>query len=194
MEQVISLLFVYILIENFVLQRFFGVCPLLGTSRRIETAAGMGMATILLMTLATLVSWLVYTQVLLPLGLHYLHLLIFIMIIAVLGKGVEALFKSYLPYVHRQVRSFLPLVTLNCAVLAAVLLVIDNQFTLLEAAVFGFAASVGFSLVLLIMAGVRERLEVSRVPVVFQGAAITLIVVGVLSFALTTGLAGIYSL
>ena len=191
MEQLISILFVYILIENFVLQHFFGVCPLLDSSRRIETAAGMGMATVLLMTLSTLVAWLVYTQVLLPLGLHYLHLLVFIMVMAVLGKALETLFRGYSPYVQQQVRFFLPF---NCAVLAAALLVIDNNFTLLEAVIFGFAASMGFSLVLLIMAGVRERLAVSRVPAVFQGAAITLIVAGILSYALTTGLSGIYSL
>ena len=190
MEQLISILFVYILIENFVLQHFFGVCPLLDSSRNIENAAGMGMATILLMTLSTLVAWLIYTQVLLPLELYYLHLLVFIMVIAVLGKAVETLFRRYFPYVHQQVRFFLPF---NCAVLAAALLVIDNNFTLLEAVIFGFAASVGFSLVLLVMAGVRERLAVYGVPAVFQGAAIILIVAGIFSYALTTGLGGIYS-
>ena len=190
MEQLISILFVYILIENLVLQHFFGVCPLLDSSRSIETAAGMGMATILLMTLSTLVAWLIYTQVLLPLELYYLHLLVFIMVIAVLGKAVETLFRLYFPYVHQQVRFFLPF---NCAVLAAALLVIDNNFTLLEAVIFGFAASVGFSLVLLVMAGVRERLAVYGVPAVFQGAAIILIVAGIFSYALTTGLGGIYS-
>jgi len=189
-EQLISILFVYILIENFVLQHFFGVCPLLDSSRNIENAAGMGMATILLMTLSTLVAWLIYTQVLLPLELYYLHLLVFIMVIAVLGKAVETLFRRYFPYVHQQVRFFLPF---NCAVLAAALLVIDNNFTLLEAVIFGFAASVGFSLVLLVMAGVRERLAVYGVPAVFQGAAIILIVAGIFSYALTTGLGGIYS-
>ncbi len=190
MEQLISILFVYILIENFVLQHFFGVCPLLDSSRNIENAAGMGMATILLMTLSTLVAWLIYAQVLLPLELYYLHLLVFIMVIAVLGKAVETLFRRYFPNVHQQVRFFLPF---NCAVLAAALLVIDNNFTLLEAVIFGFAASVGFSLVLLVMAGVRERLAVSGVPAVFQGAAVILIVAGIFSYALTTGLAGIYS-
>ncbi len=183
MEKLISLIFIYIFVENFVLQRFFGICPFLGVSRKMETAVGMSMAVVFVMTLATLVTWLVYTYVLLPLGLTYLQIVAFILVIAGLVQLVETVLRKISPTLYQGLGIFLPLITTNCAVLAVALLAVQYEFTLVEAVVFGFAAAVGFSMALIIMAGIRERLELAKVPDALQGTAVTLITAGILSLA-----------
>lgn len=183
MEKLISLIFIYIFVENFVLQRFFGICPFLGVSRKMETAVGMSMAVVFVMTLATLVTWLVYTFVLLPLGLTYLQIVAFILVIAGLVQLVETVLRKISPTLYQGLGIFLPLITTNCAVLAVALLAVQYEFTLVEAVVFGFAAAVGFSMALIIMAGIRERLELAKVPDALQGTAVTLITAGILSLA-----------
>lgn len=183
MEKLLSIFFIYIFVDNFVLQRFFGICPFLGVSRKMETAIGMGMAVVFVMTMATLVTWLVYTFVLVPFGLAYLQIVTFILIIASLVQLVEIVLRKISPTLYQGLGIFLPLITTNCAVMAVALLAVRQEFSLLEAVVFAVGASLGFSLALVIMAGIRERLELAEMPDVLRGSAVTLITAGILSMA-----------
>jgi len=183
MEKILSIIFIYILVENFVLQRFFGICPFLGVSRKMETAIGMSMAVIFVMTLATLVTWLLYTYILIPFGMAYMQIVTFILVIAGLVQFVEIVLRKISPTLYQGLGIFLPLITTNCAVLAVALLAVRQEFTFIESIVFAIAASVGFSLALVIMAGIRERLELAKVPQALEGSAITLITAGILSLA-----------
>ncbi|OPL10199.1 MAG: electron transport complex subunit A [Firmicutes bacterium ML8_F2] len=183
MEKILSIIFIYILVENFVLQRFFGICPFLGVSRKTETAMGMSMAVIFVMTLATLVTWLLYTYILVPFGLEYMQIVTFILVIAGLVQFVEIVMRKISPVLYQGLGIFLPLITTNCAVLAVALLAVRQEFTFIESIFFAIAASIGFSLALVIMAGIRERLEMAKVPQALEGTAITLITAGILSLA-----------
>lgn len=183
MERILSIIFIYILVDNFVLQRFFGICPFLGVSRKMETAIGMSMAVVFVMTMATLVTWILYTFVLAPYNLEYLQIVTFILVIASLVQLVETTLRKISPTLYQGLGIFLPLITTNCAIMAVALLAVRENFAFGEAVVFGLAASLGFSLALVIMAGIRERLELAKVPEVLQGSAITLITAGILSLA-----------
>jgi Na+-translocating ferredoxin:NAD+ oxidoreductase subunit A len=183
MEKLLSIFFIYIFVDNFVLQRFFGICPFLGVSRKMETAIGMGMAVVFVMTMATLVTWLVYTFVLVPFGLAYLQIVTFILIIASLVQLVEIVLRKISPTLYQGLGIFLPLITTNCAVMAVALLAVRQEFSLLESVIFAIGASLGFSLALVIMAGIRERLELAEMPDVLRGSAVTLITAGILSMA-----------
>lgn len=183
MEKLLSIIFIYIFVENFVLHRFFGICPFLGVSRKMETAIGMSMAVIFVMTMATLVTWLLYTYVLVPNNLTYLQIVTFILVIASLVQLVEIVLRKISPTLYQGLGIFLPLITTNCAVMAVALLAVRQEFSLLEAVIFAIAASLGFSLALIIMAGIRERLELANMPDVLQGSAVTLITAGILSMA-----------
>lgn len=183
MEKLISILFIYILVDNFVLQRFFGICPFLGVSRKMETAMGMGMAVVFVITLSTLVTWLVHYYILVPLGLEFLQLVTFILVIAGLVQLVETFLRKASPTLYQGLGIYLPLITTNCAVLAVALLAVRQDFSLLESVVFGIAASLGFWMALVIMSGIRERLDLAKVPASLQGTAITLITAGILSLA-----------
>ncbi len=183
METLLSIFFIYIFVDNFVLHRFFGVCPFLGVSRKMETAVGMSMAVIFVMTMATLVTWLLYTFVLVSFSLEYLQIVVFILVIASLVQLVETVLRKISPALYQGLGIFLPLITTNCAVLAVTLLAVRQEFTFVESIVFAIAASVGFSLALCIMAGIRERLEMAEIPEALQGSAVTLITAGILSIA-----------
>ncbi len=193
MEKLLSIIFIYIFVDNFVLQRFFGICPFLGVSRKMETAIGMSMAVVFVMTMATLVTWLLHTYVLVPFSLTYLQIVTFILVIASLVQLVEIVLRKISPTLYQGLGIFLPLITTNCAVMAVALLAVRQEFTLLEAVVFAIAASLGFSLALVIMAGIRERLELAKMPDVLQGSAVTLITAGILSMAFM-GFKGMLSL
>lgn len=183
MEKLISIFFIYIIVDNFVLQRFFGICPFLGVSRKMETAIGMSMAVVFVMTMATLVTWLMYTFILVPFDLAYLQIVTFILIIASLVQLVEIVLRKISPTLYQGLGIFLPLITTNCAVLAVALLAVRQEFSLLESVVFAVGASLGFSLALVIMAGIRERLELAKMPDVLRGSALTMIIAGILSMA-----------
>ena len=183
MEKILSIIFIFIFVENFVLQRFFGICPFLGVSRKMETAVGMSAAVIFVMALATLVTWLVHTYILEPFGLLYLQLVTFILIIAGLVQLVETILRKISPTLYQGLGIFLPLITTNCAVLAVALLAPREGFSLIESLVFAVSAAVGFSLALVIMAGIRDRLELADVPGPLKGTAVTLITAGILSLA-----------
>jgi Na+-translocating ferredoxin:NAD+ oxidoreductase subunit A len=183
MEKLLSIFFIYIFVENFVLQRFFGICPFLGVSRKMETAIGMSMAVVFVMTMATLVTWLIYTFVLVPFGLSYLQIVAFILIIASLVQLVEIILRKISPTLYQGLGIYLPLITTNCAVMAVALLAVRQEFSLLESVIFAISASLGFSMALVIMAGIRERLELAKMPDVLRGTAVTLITAGILSMA-----------
>ena len=183
MEKLLSIFFIYIFVENFVLQRFFGICPFLGVSRKMETAIGMSMAVVFVMTMATLVTWLIYTFVLVPFGLGYLQIVTFILVIASLVQLVEIVLRKISPTLYQGLGIYLPLITTNCAVMAVALLAVRQEFSLIESVIFAISASIGFSLALVIMAGIRERLELAKIPDILQGTAVTLITAGILSMA-----------
>jgi Na+-translocating ferredoxin:NAD+ oxidoreductase subunit A len=193
MEKLLSIIFIYIFVDNFVLQRFFGICPFLGVSRKMETAIGMSMAVIFVMTMATLATWLIYNYILVPFNLTYLQIVTFILVIASLVQLVEIILRKISPTLYQGLGIFLPLITTNCAVMAVALLAVRQEFPLLEAVVFAISASLGFSLALVIMAGIRERLELAKMPDVLQGSAVTLITAGILSLAFL-GFKGMISL
>ena len=179
-----------IFVNNIILSQFLGICPFLGVSRRIDTSLGMGAAVAFVMTLATIVTWLIQHYVLNVLGLQYLQTLAFILVIASLVQLVEIVLKSVSPALYQALGIFLPLITTNCAVLGVALLVIQKDFTLLESVVYALSTAIGFALALVVFAGLREHLALNDVPKAFKGIPIALITVGILALAFM-GFAGI---
>ena len=179
-----------ILVNNFVLVQFLGLCPFMGVSNKLETAIGMSSATTFVLTLASIVSWLTYEWLLLPLGLQYLKTIAFILVIAVVVQFTEMVVRKTSPLLYRVLGVFLPLITTNCAVLGVALININKQHSFLESAFYGFGAALGFSLVLILFAAMRERLAVADVPEPFKGPAIGMITAGLMSLAFM-GFAGL---
>ena len=170
-----------VLVNNFVLVKFLRLCPFMGVSQRLETAVGMALATTFVLTLASVASWIVDYFLLQPFQLQYLRTLSFILLIAALVQFVEMVVRKTSPLLHQVLGIFLPLITSNCAVLGVALLNQRQGHGFLESAVFGFGAALGFSLVLILFAGIRERIDLADVPRPFQGSAIALITAGLLS-------------
>lgn len=179
-----------ILVNNFVLVQFLGLCPFMGVSNKLETAIGMSSATTFVLTLASMVSWLTYEWLLIPLGLDYLKTISFILVIAVVVQFTEMVVRKSSPLLYKVLGVFLPLITTNCAVLGVALLNINKQHSFLESALYGFGAALGFSLVLVLFAAMRERLAVADVPAPFKGPAIGMITAGLMSLAFM-GFAGL---
>ncbi|NDJ57378.1 electron transport complex subunit RsxA [Enterobacteriaceae bacterium 4M9] len=172
-----------VLVNNFVLVKFLGLCPFMGVSKKLETAIGMGLATTFVMTLATVFSWLIDHLILVPLELVYLRTMSFILVIAVVVQFTEMVVRKTSPALYRLLGIFLPLITTNCAVLGVALLSINLNHSFLQSALYGFSAAVGFSLVMVLFASIRERLAVADVPAPFKGNAIALITAGLMSLA-----------
>jgi Na+-translocating ferredoxin:NAD+ oxidoreductase subunit A len=172
-----------IFVNNIILSQFLGICPFLGVSRKIDTAIGMGVAVAFVLTLSTIVTWLVQTCVLNPLGLQYLQTLAFILVIAALVQMVEIILKKVSPMLYQALGIFLPLITTNCAVLGVAILVIQKDFDLLSSIVYAFSTALGFALALTVFAGIREQLVLVKVPRGMQGMAIVLVTAGLLSLA-----------
>ncbi|MBR3093859.1 MAG: electron transport complex subunit RsxA [Bacteroidaceae bacterium] len=172
-----------IFVNNIVLSQFLGICPFLGVSKKIDTALGMSAAVAFVLTLATVVTFLIQKYVLDPNGLGYLQTLAFILIIASLVQMVEIILKKVSPPLYQALGIFLPLITTNCAVLGVAILVIQNDMTLLESVVYAFSTALGFGLALTVFAGIREQLELVDVPKGMQGMAIVLVTAGLLSLA-----------
>lgn len=182
--QEILLIFISaVLVNNFVLNRFLGICPFLGVSRRVSTALGMSFAVLFVMTMASVVTWFVYELVLRPLQLEYLKTIAFILIIASLVQLVELVLQKISPPLYKALGIYLPLITTNCAVLGVAMLNIQKEFDLLRTTVFGFGAAIGFAVAILLFAGLRERIELANTPRALQGTAIALITAGLLSLA-----------
>lgn len=171
-----------ILIENFVLVQFMGICPFLGVSKKVETAAGMGLAVIFVMACASVITYFV-NMLLVLLEIEYLQTIAFILVIAVLVQFVEMFLKKSVPSLYSSLGIYLPLITTNCAVLGVALLNVNKGFNLVESLVYGSMAGVGFTLSIILLAGVRERLESSNIPEFLKGMPITLISAGLLSIA-----------
>ncbi len=172
-----------IFVNNIILSQFLGICPFLGVSRKIDTALGMGAAVAFVLTLSTIVTWLVQTYVLNPLGLQYLQTLAFILVIATLVQMVDIILKKVSPPLYQALGIFLPLITTNCAVLGVAILVIQKDFNLLSSIVYAFSTALGFALALTVFAGIREQLSLVQVPKGMQGMAIVLVTAGLLSLA-----------
>jgi electron transport complex protein RnfA len=179
-----------ILVNNFVLVKFLGLCPFMGVSRKLETAAGMGLATTFVLTLSSVSAYLANEFLLVPFHLEYLRTITFILVIAVVVQFTEMVVHRTSPLLYQVLGIFLPLITTNCAVLGVALLNIQAQNSFIESALYGFGAAVGFSLVLILFAAIRERVAVADVPVPFQGAAIALVTAGLMSLAFM-GFAGL---
>lgn len=172
-----------IFVNNIILSQFLGICPFLGVSKKIDTALGMGAAVAFVMTLATVVTWLVQIYILNPFNLQYLQTLAFILIIAALVQMVEIILKKVSPALYQALGIFLPLITTNCAVLGVAILVIQKDFDLIQSVVYAFSTAIGFSLALVVFAGIREQLELVRIPKGMRGMAVVMITAGLLSLA-----------
>ena len=183
MTEYLLLLIGTVLVNNFVLVQFLGLCPFMGVSSRTETAIGMSFATTFVMTLASLLSYLVNTYILAPLGLEYLTTMTFILVIAVVVQFTEMVVHKTSPTLYRLLGIFLPLITTNCAVLGVALLNLTEQHNLVESIIYGFGAAVGFSLAMILFAAMRERLAAADVPTPFKGASIAMITAGLMSLA-----------
>ena len=172
-----------VFVENLVLVQFLGICPFLGVSKKRDTALGMGMAVTFIMAVSSLVTWLLYQYVLVPLKLEYLQTIAFILVIAALVQSVEMMLKKVVPSLYKALGIYLPLITTNCAVLGVALSNIQDGYNLLESLVSSVTSALGFTLAIWIFACVRERIEYSDVPKPFQGFPIALITAALLSFA-----------
>ncbi|QLB13255.1 electron transport complex subunit RsxA [Bisgaardia hudsonensis] len=171
------------LINNFVLVKFLGICPFMGVSKKIESAIGMGLATMFVLTVASLCSYLIDHYILIPLNAVFLRVLVFILVIAVVVQFTEMVIHKTSPMLYRLLGIFLPLITTNCAVLGVALLNVNLSHNLTQSVIYGFGASLGFALVLVLFASLRERLEAADVPMPFRGASIGLITAGLMSLA-----------
>ncbi|MGI6725004.1 MAG: electron transport complex subunit RsxA [Christensenellales bacterium] len=179
-----------ILTNNFIFSRYLGCCPFLGVSNKVETATGMGIAVTFVMGLASLFTYVVYHYILLPLGLSYLDTISFILVIAALVQFVEMFMKKSMPALYNALGIYLPLITTNCAVLGVTILNIDSNYNLLWSVLNGVFGALGFLLAIVLMAGVRERLESSNIPKAFKGFPISLVIAGLMSVAFL-GFAGL---
>jgi electron transport complex protein RnfA len=183
MKDIIVLLMGAILVENFVLVKFLGICPFLGVSKKLSTAVGMSGAVVFVMGIASAVTWMVYEYLLKRFGLDYLQTITFILVIAALVQFVETVLKKLAPPLYKALGIYLPLITTNCAVLGVALLNVQRQYNLLQSVVYSVGAGLGFTLALILFAGVRERLETCDVPETLKGLPITLIAAALVSVA-----------
>lgn len=172
-----------VLVNNFVLSQFLGICPFLGVSKKVETAIGMGVAVTFVIALASAATWLVYAFILVPLGITYLYNIAFILIIATLVQLVEMFIKKSSPTLYQALGVYLPLITTNCAVLGVAVLNMSNNYNFIYSVVSGVGAALGFTLAIVLFAGIRERLEHNNIPKAFLGFPTALITAGLMSIA-----------
>lgn len=189
----LPIIFVAILANNIVLMQFLGICPYMGVTQRVETSLGMGMAVIFVMTIAAVISWVIYYGILEPFDLHYLRTISFILVISSLVQLVEIVLKKTNPTLFRALGIYLPLMTTNCAILGVAILNIDQGHNIIQTIVYAIAAAIGFAIAMVVMAGVRERLELVNMSGFLKGASVTLVTAGILSLAFM-GFAGMVTL
>ncbi|MDY2595022.1 MAG: electron transport complex subunit RsxA [Oliverpabstia sp.] len=171
------------LVNNVVLSQFLGLCPFLGVSKKMDTAAGMGGAVVFVLTLSSFCTSLIYKFILVPTNMEYLQTIVFILVIAALVQLVEMFLKKTIPALYRSLGVYLPLITTNCAVLGVALLNVQNDYNVLEGTINGFATAVGFTIAIVLMAGLREKIEYNDIPKPFQGMPIVLLTAGLMSIA-----------
>lgn len=191
MKSLIVILLSAMLTDNFVLSKFMGICPFLGVSKKLDSAAGMGAAVTFVMVCATLCTFPIYTFILIPMGLEYLKTIAFILIIALFVQLVEMILKKKIPALYKSLGVFLPLITTNCAVLGVTILNVDSGYTLIQSIVNSAGAGLGFTLALLIFSGVRSRVNAANVPETFKGVPATLIAASVVSVSFM-GFSGLF--
>ena len=173
-----------VLVNNYVLNKFLGICPFLGVSKKVDQATGMGLAVIFVMLVSTAATWPIQTYLLDPNGLGYLQTIVFILVIASLVQFVEIVLKKYIPSLYKSLGVYLPLITTNCAVLGVALNNVDKyHYNILEGTVNGFATAVGFTIAIVIMAGIREKMENNNIPEAFKGTPIVLVTAGLMAIA-----------
>lgn len=170
-------------VDNIILARYIGLCPYVGMSSNVANSIGMGMAVTFVMVLASCVTWFLWNYIFLPLHLEYLRTMVFILVIAVLVQLVEILLKKNIPNLYRAMGIYLPLITTNCAILAVAFLGVDYGYTLLQVVVYSISVALGFTVALVLLAGIRERLRFSRVPAFYQGYPIVFITTALLAVA-----------
>lgn len=183
MQKIFIILLSSIFVNNFVMSRFLGICPFLGVSKKIETAVGMGMAVTFVMVIASIITWILQYTILVPLHIEYLQTIAFILVIAALVQFVEMVIRKMSPTLYQALGIFLPLITTNCAVLGVAILNIDSNYNLIETIFNGLGGAIGFTLSIVLFAGIRERLEIADVPESFVGFPIALITAGLMSIA-----------
>ena len=174
-KSLVAIFLAAILTENYVLNKFLGICPFLGVSKKLNTAVGMSCAVTVVMVIATAVTWPLYTLVLVPGGLDYLQTIVFILVIAALVQLLETAMHKYMPPLYNALGIYLPLITTNCAVLGVTMLVLEKDLSYVPALVNAFGSGIGFLVAMVLFAGVRERLEECDIPACFQGLPITLV-------------------
>lgn len=189
----ITIFIAAVFVNNIVLSQFLGVCPFLGVSKKISTALGMSGAVAFVLTLATIITWLIYHYLLEPYELTFLQTISFILVIASLVQLVEIILKKVSQPLYQALGVFLPLITTNCAILGVAILVIQKEFNLLESVVYGFSTAIGFGLALILFAGIREQLSHTKIPKGMQGMPVALLVAGLLAMAFM-GFSGIVKL
>ena len=172
-----------IFVNNVVLAQFLGICPFLGVSSKVETSLGMGMAVTFVMALSSIVTWLIQTYLLAPFGIVYMQTITFILVIAALVQMVEIVLKKVSPALYQALGIFLPLITTNCAVLGVAIIAVQKDFDLLTVVIYSVSTALGFALALVLLAGIRERLETEDTPKAMQGVPIALITAGLLAMA-----------
>ena len=190
LKHLILILMGGVLINNYVLNQFLGICPFLGVSKKVNQASGMGLAVIFVMLVATAVTWPIYKYVLVPLQMDYLQTIVFILVIATLVQFVEIVLKRFIPALHASLGIYLPLITTNCAVLGVTINNISAGYTFLEAMISSLGVGLGFLLAMLLFAGVRSKLDDSNAPKCFRGLPVTLIAASIVAMAFY-GFAGI---
>ena len=190
MKELILLIISAAIVNNVVLSQFLGLCPFLGVSKKVETAGGMGAAVIFVITIASLVTSLIYKFILATLGLTYLQTIVFILVIAALVQFVEMFLKKSMPALYESLGVYLPLITTNCAVLGVALNSVQYGYNILRSVVYGFGISVGFTIAIVILAGIREKMEYNDIPESWQGMPIVMVTAGLMSIAFV-GFSGI---
>ena len=183
MGNIFLIMFAAILTENYIFSRFLGICPFLGVSNKPSTAFGMGMAVTFVMTVSSAVTWVVYHLILAPLKLEYLKTIAFILVIATLVQFIEMFLRKYVPTLYGALGIYLPLITTNCAVLGSALLNIQKGYSFGESVVFGFSSALGFTMAILVFAGVRQKMELANPPKAFRGFPILLIAASLAAMA-----------
>jgi len=183
--ELLTILILSILVNNFVLYYFLGICPFLGVSKKLDSAVSMGLAVTFVMTITAVVSWLINHLILIPNDLSYLQIVSFILVIASLVQLVEMFIRKISPPLYQALGIYLPLITTNCAIMGLALLAALKNYNFITTVVFGFGSGIGFTLAIVLMAGIREQLELADVPEPLKGAGIALIVAGIMALAFT---------
>lgn len=183
MMNLVVIFFSFVLVNNFILSKFMGLCPFIGVSRNRESAVGMGFAVIFVMSITSVLTWVIYHGILAPLGIEFLKTIVFILVIASLVQLVELVIRKFSPALYKALGIYLPLITTNCAVLGIAIIAVDENYGPLESLVAGMSGGIGFLMVLIIMSFLREKLSLEKVPAPFKGVPIAFVTAGAMALA-----------